>query len=111
MRLSNSPNEPHTPLRDITMYPATIIISEAARAYDIEQLPAGPSPTTVTQDENHDDRGGTARGASAPTAISRTQHRLLGDQDPGLLPPASRLTTDRYRSQQDPRLETTRTEF
>ena len=35
----------HT-MRDIAMYPATIIISEAARAYDIEQLPAGPSPTT-----------------------------------------------------------------
>ena len=45
MRLLNSPNEPHT-MRDITMYPATIIISEAARTYDIEQLPAGPSPTT-----------------------------------------------------------------
>ena len=110
MRLLNSPNEPHT-MRDITMYPATIIISEAARAYDIEQLPAGPSPTTATQDENRDDREGIARGASAPSAISRIRHRLLGDQDPELLPPASRLTTDRHRSQQDPRLETIHTEF
>ena len=99
-------------MRDIAMYPATIIISEAARAYDIEQLPAGPSPTTATQDENRDDRGGIARGASAPTAISRTQHRLLGDQDPELLPPVTRLTTDsRYRSQQDPRLEAIHTEL